>query len=175
VDQSKTAVNPNLGGVFFHFGFIDPGKPAPPGTDGNTPGSVGCRDGSGVVAPIPKMPPPPPASQPWDPNSQDAPAAAWTPQLNGAYPGVGTPYNSVASGYLIPARESGGHGGFLTKGASGTTDAPNEYTFYALEMYPFKDAVNGPRMAPVVDDVNVVYMRWDTGTIVEEEEVVDSD
>jgi hypothetical protein len=42
-------------------------------------------------------------------------------------------------------------------------------------MYPFADAQNGPRMAPVVDDVNVVYMRWDTGTVLEEVELVDTE
>src|SRR5581483_1141198 len=154
--KSAATANSNLGGVFFHFGFMDTGAPAPLTPNGNT-------------APTPAIPP---LTQTYDPATQDAPAQAWTPQLNSA---TGSPYNSVASGYLVPAREAAGRGGFLTKGVSGTTNAPNEYTLYALEMYPFKDAVNGPRMAPVVDDVNVVYMRWDTGTIVEEEEVVDSD
>ncbi|MEZ0227773.1 MAG: hypothetical protein ACAI25_04055 [Planctomycetota bacterium] len=143
-EKDQTVLDPNAGKVYFRFGFMDT-FPQPNGT-----GPVGAV---------------PPLTQSYDPATQDAPAVAWTPRLNG---GNGTPYNCVANGFLIPAREAKGRGGFLTKG-------PNEYTLYAIEMYPFKDAITGPRMAPIVDDVNVVYLRWDNGTIIEEEEVVDTE
>lgn len=143
-DASATA-NPNAGKVYFRFGWTD---------------TLPQATGTTAVASVP------PLTQTFDPTAQDAPAVAWTPRLNGA---TGTPYNCVANGFLIPAREKLGRGGFLTRGL-------NEFTLYALEMYPFGDAgLTGPRMAPVVDDVNVVYLRWDNGTIIEEEEVVDTE
>jgi hypothetical protein len=154
VDSGSTT-STDAGKVFFRFGFMDTTAPAPPTPNGST-----------AVSNLP------PLTQTYDPNTADAPPSAWTPRLNSS---TGTPYNAVASGYLIPTREAGGRGGFLTKGVSGAAAGPNEYTLYAIEMYPFAEAQTGPRMAPVVDDVNVVYLRWDTGTIIEEEEVVDSD
>ncbi|HZU95631.1 MAG TPA: hypothetical protein VFF73_02905, partial [Planctomycetota bacterium] len=94
--------------------------------------------------------------------------AGWTMELS-----TGAPWNGIASGYLVPTREMGtptppvnfAAGGFLTR--------PGDHTLYALELRPFGDDLSGPRMAPVVDDVSIIYMRWDVNTVIEEEEVVD--
>ena len=41
------------------------------------------------------------------------------------------------------------------------------------EIFPTDDPQPGPRMAPVIDDVRIVYMAWDTVTVLEEVELVD--
>lgn len=90
-------------------------------------------------------------------------ASGWTPQLNG-----GAPFNAIASGFLVPDRgqSSGQPRGFLTRPGS-------ELALYAVEITPTTDAQTGPRMAPIVDDVRIVYMAWDVVTVLEEVELVD--
>lgn len=89
--------------------------------------------------------------------------AGWSPELNN-----GAPFNAVASGYLVPDRgQTGGQpAGFLTRPGS-------EQELYALLIYPTDDPQPGPRMAPVVDDVRIIYMDWDVATVLEEVELVD--
>ncbi|MEZ0228431.1 MAG: hypothetical protein ACAI25_07375, partial [Planctomycetota bacterium] len=90
-------------------------------------------------------------------------ASGWTQQLN-----AGAPFNSVVSGYLVPDRgqTNGQPRGFLTK-------TNGEIALYAVEIAPTTDAQPGPRMAPIVDDVRIVYMPWDVVTVLEEVEIVD--
>ncbi len=90
-------------------------------------------------------------------------SSGWTPQLNS-----GAPFNAVASGYLVPDRgqNNGQPRGFLTK-------TNGELELYAVEISPTTDSQSGPRMAPIVDDVRIIYMPWDVVTVLEEVEIVD--
>jgi hypothetical protein len=93
---------------------------------------------------------------------------------------VNRPFNSLSNGYLLPDRESPtgttGTGGFLTRGTYPNT-ADEEY-YYAIEMQPSLDDPlhprTGPRMAPIVDDVTMTYMRWDVAAVIQEGEILDN-
>jgi hypothetical protein len=103
----------------------------------------------------------------YDPSTD---ASGWTAPLE-----AGAPYNSLVNGYLLPARDPGAPLGFLTKGLPPDGSVEPEFYFYALEVKPStlaRDAQTGPRMAPVVDDVSVVYAPA-TGPVVMKEEVSD--
>jgi len=90
-------------------------------------------------------------------------------------------YNAIANGYLVPARgdtTNEDFSGFFTTGApvsSTTTSTKPEEYLYAIEVTPTPPGTTNqasPRMAPIVDDVQVVYML-DSGTVIEEVELVD--
>jgi len=77
----------------------------------------------------------------------------------------------MTNGYLVPSRDAFSQG-FLTKVASGTTTSGAEEYLYAVEITPVPTSYNGPRMAPILDDVQVVYLT-ESGAVLEEVEVVD--
>lgn len=82
-------------------------------------------------------------------------------------------YNAIANGYLVPGRDGTAAAGFLTKGAPSGTGAVSEEYLYAVEITPSDVVIQGmPRMAPILDDVQVVYML-DSGQVIEEVEIVD--
>ena len=67
-----------------------------------------------------------------------------------------------------------------TPGLEATTTfqtASNEQYYYCVEITPtyVRDsaAMGVDRMMPILDDVQVVYLRWDTAVVIEEVEVVD--
>lgn len=93
------------------------------------------------------------------------------------------PFNGVTNGYVVMSTDpvtSAVMPGFQTQG-------PYQFYGYALEVLPISaanigdssafqssfQATDGPKMAPVIDDVTITYMPWDTATVFEEEEVVD--
>jgi hypothetical protein len=86
-------------------------------------------------------------------------------------------FNALTNGFLVPSRD-GADRGFLTQGKPQGM-APELY-FYALEITPakLKDEADenqiGPRMAPVVDDVSVVYAPWGGTEVVQEDEIDDA-
>jgi hypothetical protein len=116
--------------------------------------------------------------------------AGWTVRLEYST------FASITNGYIIPPRDnatlgSGAdnfantngdygqalselrRGGFLTTPiSSGTTTGGEEY-LYVIEITPTPTIVGtNPRMSPIVDDVQVVYMTQG-GTVLEEVELVD--
>jgi len=93
--------------------------------------------------------------------------AGWTKRLEFGR------YNALSNGYLLPGRDGTNAMGFVTKAAPTGTGGTTEEYLYAIEITPSDVTIqNMPRMAPIVDDVQVVYLL-DSGAVIEEVEIVD--
>ncbi len=80
---------------------------------------------------------------------------------------ITAPTNGVTNGYLVPGRDLSASGGFVT------TPSGEDY-YYVVEVTPTDaadDPQAGPRMAPVLDDVIVLYAPWSAARVVTESEV----
>jgi hypothetical protein len=134
-----------LGHVYLRMGWLK----AQPGSQSAPTGSV---DWSA-----------PPWFVPPDGTPVNAANGGWTPRL------TTLPYNAFTAGRVVPDRDGTTiGGGFLAWGGGAET-----YN-YAIEILATGDTLlSGPRMAPVIDDVTVTYMPWDTAIVIEEEEVVE--
>lgn len=142
----------DLGNVFLRFGWCPP-----PSTGSSTPS-------------LPPLANPDGTARTYNANA----AAGWTDRLQ-----TGAPWNAITHGFMLPGRGQRAGAvaptGFLTKGTS-SGQLTEQYN-YAVEILPIPSAdnsqLNGPTMAPVVDDVTIVYMPWATATVIQEEEVVE--
>jgi hypothetical protein len=142
----------DLGNVFLRFGWCPP-----PTTGSSAPSLPPLCNSDGTATTWPATAP-----------------AGWTDRLQN-----GAPWNAVSHGFMLPGRGqragSVAPTGFLTK-ATSSGQLTEQYN-YAVEILPLStgdpNQQNGPLMAPVVDDVTIVYMPWATATVIQEEEVVE--
>jgi len=90
--------------------------------------------------------------------------SGWTGRLEFA------PYQAMTNGYHVPGRTPG-----TSPVLSIFQTSTSEEYFYCVELTPSYDrsGLAVDRMTPILDDVLVVYMQWDSATVIEEVEVVD--
>lgn len=93
-------------------------------------------------------------------------------------------YNGLGDIYMLPSRGENGSGlsdpsrlGFVTRvqNSSGTSTGSVEKYFYAVEIAPTTSVTDpqvGPRMTPIVDDVDIFYMPWHITQVIQEHAVV---
>lgn len=128
------------------------------------------------------------APEPWPSSNKTnyttAAAAGWTHGLEKP-----DTYNGFCNAYLLPVRgyipapvgpnpgavDAQSPMGFLTKGPStGSGTGPEAY-YYAVEIQPVGSVNNpqqGPRNAPVVDDLEILYMPSIVSSVLQESWVV---